>query len=432
MKKPNVKVFSSILAATLATTALAACTTDQQTTTTDEKKVVTVWAWDKNFNIAVMEEAAKIYEANNENIDIQIVDYARADVETKMHTNLSTGTTKNLPDIVLVEDYTAQKFLAAYPGMFKDLTNDINYEDFAAYKVSPMTVDGQTYGVPFDSGVAGLFYRTDYFAEAGYTSEDLQNITWQDYLEMGKKVQEVTGKYLGGYDLNETSGLSRIMMQSAGDWYFASDGTVNIENNDALKEAFSIFQAMKNDGTIKSTNGWEEWVAAMNDGSVASVVTGAWIMPSIAAAEDQAGKWAVAPIPSLSTVDSVNASNLGGSSWYVMDGKDNTDIAVDFLKSTFASDENFYQTILTNIGAIGTYLPSQGGEAYETESEFFSNQKIYSDFSQWMQEIPSVNYGVYVSEADKALDSSMSQLLSGGNIDEILKNIQSQVENQIN
>ena len=30
------------------------------------------------------------------------------------------------------------------------------------YKLGVMTQDNKVYGVPFDSGVAALFYRTDY------------------------------------------------------------------------------------------------------------------------------------------------------------------------------------------------------------------------------------------------------------------------------
>lgn len=413
-------------------TLLTGCAAGGNSSTKGEKETITVWAWDKNFNIRVMEEAAKVYEAINPDVDIEIVDYAKADIETKLHTNLSTGSTKNLPDIVLMEDYTAQKYLTSYPGMFEDLTDKFDYDKFAQYKISPMTVEGSTYGVPFDSGVTAMFYRTDYLEEAGLKAEDLQDITWKEYLEIGKVIKEKTGKYLTSMDLNEVSGMSRIMMQSADTWYFDKDGKLQIENNDSLKEALSIFKEMKDTGVVKATNGWDEWVGAMNDGSSATVVTGSWIIPSIASATDQSGKWAIAPVPKLDTVDSVNASNLGGSSWYVIGGKDNTDTTIDFLNKTFGSDNDFYQTILSDIGAIGTYLPAQTGEAYEKESEFFSNQKIYKYFSEWMQEVPNVNYGVYVAEADKALDSTINDVYTGKlTIDEALKAIQTQVQGQI-
>ena len=428
------KLFACLMAGALLT-GCAAESNDTETGTegsTTEKEVITVWAWDKNFNIPVMEEAAKVYEAAHENVDIEIVDYAREDIETKLHTTLSTGSTKNLPDIVLVEDYAAQKFLTSYPGMFADLTGKIDHDSFAPYKVAPMTVDNAIYGVPFDSGIAAMFYRTDILEEAGYTAEDLQDITWDEYLTIGADVYEKTGKYIMGENLNEMSGIIRIMLQSAGSWYFDETGQVTITDNEAMIEAFEIIKEMKDSQTVVNTNGWDAWVGAMNDGSVASVVTGAWIMGSITAAPDQSGLWAVAPLPRLSTVDSVNASNLGGSSWYVLADKETNETAIDFLDETFGAHEEFYQTILTNVGAIGTYIPAQDGAAYGEPSEFFSNQTIYKDFSTWMQAVPEVNYGVYVGEADQAVHSVMPAFMAGDlTVEEALQQVEDTINNQI-
>lgn len=425
-----------LLACIMAGTLLTGCAVESKNSASgdsgDNKEVITVWAWDKNFNIRVMEEAEKIYEADHPDVDIQIVDYGREDIEKKMHTTLSTGSTKNLPDIVLIEDYTAQKFLTSYPGMFEELTEHFSYNDFAQYKLSPMTVGGEIYGVPFDSGVTAMFYRTDYLEQAGYSASDLENITWERYIEIGKDVYEKTGKHMAGDDLNEMSGLARIMLQSANQWYFDENGELTITNNKALKEVFDLFVEMKNSGIVKNTSGWDAWVGAMNDGSVASVVSGSWIMASIMAGEDQAGKWAVAPTPKLSTVDSVNASNIGGSSWYVLGGKDTGETAIDFMKSTFGQNEEFYQTILTNVGAIGTYIPAQDGAAYSEASEYFSGQTIYQDFSAWMQEIPRINYGVYVGEADNAVHSIMPDLMSGKlTSTQAMEKLESALQNQV-
>ena len=72
---------------------------------------VTVWAWDPNFNIAIMQEAAKRYTAKHPGTTFKIVDMAKGDLEQKLQTTLASGVTKTLPDIVLVEDYNAPKYL---------------------------------------------------------------------------------------------------------------------------------------------------------------------------------------------------------------------------------------------------------------------------------------------------------------------------------
>ena len=53
-----------------------------------------------------------------------------------------------------------------------------------------------------------------------------------------------------------------------------------------------------------------------------------------------------------------------------------------FLKQEFAGNDEFYQEILVENGAVGTYLPSQEGEAYQYEDPFFNDASIYKDFFQ--------------------------------------------------
>jgi len=392
---------------------------------------ITIWSWDPNFNIPIMQEAAERYAKDNPKVTFEITDLAKADVEQKLHINLASGVTAGLPDIVLIEDYNAQKYLQSYPGAFADLTDKIKFSDFANYKVSLMTLDGKVYGLPFDSGVSGLFYRTDYLEKAGYKSEDLNNITWDKFIEIGKKVKEKTGKAMIGFGMDD-GGLMRIMMQSAGKWYFDDKGNVNLSNNDALKEAVKTYKAIVDSGIIKKTSGWSEWVAAFNNGDTASVVTGVWIIGSVKADKTSSGKWKVATTPRLNIAGAVNASNLGGSSWYVLENSKNKDVAIDFLNKIYAGDIDFYQKILVDRGAVGTYLPAQSGAAYSKEDEFFSGQKIYTDFSGWIKAIPAINYGVYTYEADAAIFSVMPDVYSGKiSIDDALEKAEEQLKNQI-
>lgn len=397
-----------------------------------EKPSITVWAWDKNFNVPIMEDAAKIYNEKNPNVEIKVIDYARLDIEQKLHASLSAGAVKALPDIVLIEDYSAQKYLTSYPGNFADLTNSMDFGNFANYKVATMTVDGKVHGVPFDSGVTGMFYRTDYLEAAGYKSEDLKDITWDKFIEIGKAVKEKTGKHFMSGGLYDDMGMIRYMMQSTGSWYFNEKGEIDFVNNEALKEAVTVLKKIKEADIIKITNGWGEWVGSINSGDTATITTGAWIIGSIKSAKDQEGKWAVAPTPKLNIEKSVNASNLGGSSWYILEKSPNRDLAVDFMKTIYAGDNGFYEKILTERGAIGTYLPSQSTKAYEEKDMFFGGQEIYQDFGKWIQTIPAINYGTYVGEADTAITGVLKYIIDGNiTVEEGLEKAEKQLKSQL-
>ncbi len=396
-----------------------------------EKAKITIWAWDPNFNIPIMQEAADRYKKINPNVDFEIVSMAKADVEQKLNTVLASGVKTGLPEIVLIEDYNAQKYLTSYPGSFADLTKQFNYKEFASYKVKLMTVNGKVYGVPFDSGVAGWFYRRDYFEKAGIRPTQLLSITWDKYIEIGKTIKQKTGKYMTAGDPYD-GGLMRIVLNSTGSWYFDKNGKINVANNETLREAMRLYKELKDSGISKETSGWNEWVAAFNRGDIASVITGVWIIGSIKAEPSQSGKWGVLPIPRLNMKGAVNASNLGGSSWYVLQNSQNRDVAIDFLKQIYAKDVDFYQKILIDRGAVGTWLPAQKGSAYTASDPFFGGQKVFADFSKWMQRIPAINYGLYTYEADSALMSVMPDVYNNKlSIDAALKRAEDQLKNQI-
>ncbi len=391
---------------------------------------VTVWAWDPNFNIAIMNTAAEFYNVDNPDTKINAIDYAKESVEQKLHTMLTSGVTSALPEIALIDDYNAQKYLQTYPGAFEPLTNKFNYNDFAPYKVSVMTLDNEVYGVPFDSGVGGLFYRSDILEEAGFKAEDLENITWKRFIEIGKIVKEKTDTAMLAYEPSYPH-YFRLMIQSAGAWYYNKDGSLHIKNNKAVHKAVEIHKAMVDAGITRPAVGWNELMNAIGNSNVATHISGAWMTASILANKDQSGNWAIAPIPRMSIEGSINSSNVGGSSWYVLKDSKNKAEAIDFLKETFGSNNEFYGKILKERGAVATYLPSFETEAYAYKDKFFSSQAVYKDFSKWIEQVPAVSYGIHTYEIEAAIWAQMPAILDGKSITDALEGIETQLKYSI-
>lgn len=433
----NKKVSTILLASFLL---LSACsskapdTTGTGTPTATDKgavKEITVWAWDKNFNIAAMKLAQEAYAKDHPDLKINIIEYAQDDIIQKLNTGLNSGTTTGLPNVVLIEDYRAQSFLKTYPDSFQDLSASIKASDFAEYKIGPTSLNGKQYGVPFDSGVTGMYVRSDYLQQAGYKLDDMKDLNWQQLIEIGKAVKAKTGKDLLTQDPNDL-GLIRMMIQSAGAWYLKSDGsTPDLKDNAALKDAFATYKELMSANIVKITSDWNSFLAGFNSGSVASVPTGNWITPSIKSQADQSGKWAVIPFPKLkNTASSVHASNLGGSSWYVLNNP-GKEAATEFLAKTLGSDVNLYQKLLTDVGVIGTYKPAAQGEAYSKADDFFGGQKVISDFATWTNQIPKVNYGLHTYAVEDILKVEMQNYLKGTDLNKVLSDAQSQAESQI-
>lgn len=401
-KKLNILLIVFILVFT------SACSTANN----QSKDKITIWTWDPNYNVIAMEKAIEYYHKTHPDAQIEIVEFARTDVEQKLTSALLSNSKSELPDIVLIDDYNAPKFLASYPGAFADLTSEIDYSQFVQNKVATMTVDDKVYGVPFDSGVAALFYRHDILEEAGYKKADLENITWNQYIAIGKDVKEKTGKTLLAFNPNDMSTMS-IMIQSASQWYTKPSGELNLVGNEVLIEALNTYKKFVDEGVITHSVDWSTWVSPVSDGSAASMPTGIWIMGTIKAAQEQSGLWSVAPIPRLENAKSVNASNLGGSSWYVLDSSDHKQDSIEFLNEIYAGNVDFYQDILNEIGAVGSYIPALSGSAYQYADPFFNNQQTMKDVSSWVQKIPAVDYGIYTNEIGDAIAAQMADFYSG-------------------
>ena len=413
--------------------AMAAATGVSMLTMTAAMAVdVTVWAWDTNFNGAAMKEAAARYAPSHPDVTIKIDDSMQQDdIRQKLQTQLLAGDTTGLPDIVLIQDDVAQKYLQSFPGAFVPLSDSIDMSQFAPYKVKAATFDGKSYSLPFDSGVTGLFYRSDYLEQAGYKAADLQDLTWDKFIQIGKDVKEKTGHELIALDLNG-SGIIRVMMQSAGAWYFGADGSLNILDNKPLKAALETYAKIWQAGIVKPASGWTEFTGAFTSGETAVALNGVWMTGTIKSKPDQAGKWGVAPIPKLEGIEgATNYSNEGGSSWYVLSSGAGKDAAVDFLKTIWAADADFYQKILIGQGAFSTWLPASAGEAYKASDEFFGGQPVWANFSDWQTKIPGVDYGIYTAEVDSAVVAQLPAITQGGSIDDALKAINDQASQQM-
>ena len=393
---------------------------------------VTVWAWDTNFNGAAMREAAARYTAAKPDTTITIDDTMQQDdIRQKLQTQLLAGDTTGLPDIVLIQDDVAQKYLQSFPGAFEPLSDSIDMSQFAPYKVAAATHEGKSYSLPFDSGVTGLFYRADYLQEAGYDAAALQDLTWDKFIQIGKDVKAKTGHNLIGLDLNG-NGIIRIMMQSAGAWYFNADGTLNIVDNKPLKAALETYAKIFQADIVKPVAGWTEFTGAFTSGETAVALNGVWMTGTIKSQPDQSGKWGVAPIPKLEGIDGATGySNEGGSSWYVLSSGPAKAEAVDFLKTIWATDVDFYQKILIGQGAFSTWLPASAGEAYKASDDFFGGQPVWANFSEWQAKIPSIDYGIYTAEVDSAVVAQLPGIVQGGSVDDALKAIQEQAEQQM-
>ena len=187
-----------------------------------------------------MNIAGEQYAKDHEGFKVDVVETSSDDCQTKLTTAANAGDYSTLPDIVLMQDNSYQKYLKSYPDAFTDLKDmDVNWDDFGKLKQSYSMVDDTHYGVPFDNGAVIACYRTDILEEAGYTLDDLTDITWSKFMEIGKDLHEKTGKYLLTSEATGGDTLM-MMMQSCGANFVNEDGEAYIVGNDVAEKCINF------------------------------------------------------------------------------------------------------------------------------------------------------------------------------------------------
>lgn len=419
------RLLASIL---LMTTFLGGCG-NRAVTENPQREEIVIWTWDETFNVKAAKTAAGMYEEEHPDVQIQVITKEREEIQADVKNLLSAELYEDLPDIIMLEDYDVQEMLAQFDDEFVDLTDRMNYDKFVDYKRKLCSRNGRMYGIPFDSGTAALFYRVDLLAAAGYTEEDMQNLTWDRYIEIGEDVYRKTGIPMLTLDPTDFP-LVRVIMQSCGRWYVGEDGaTVTIENNRALYQAMEIYKQLLESNVGTSVNGWNEFISAFQQGKVASVISGGWIISNIKARPEQEGLWRIAPIPVLTgNQNAVAASNVGGSGWYVLKNSVHSEAATDFIIAMFGENDTLLDQLITEIGIVPAVKNPTVLTNYGREDPYFGGQQVTKLLTELETRIPVVNYGSKTYEIEDILEAEFQNVLVDDDLQTCLQRVQEKAE----
>lgn len=456
MKKRQ--VLSLMLAASMAATMMAGCgsgsdskssesaTTSSQgnaggekdtakaDVSSEDEHTLSVFAWDKNFNIPALEAAEKAYQKKDPDFKLNIVEQSQSsDVENAVTLAASSGDYSQLADIVLFQDHYFNKYVTDYPDAWVAVDDaSVNWDDFGAEKLSYSTINGTHYGFPVDNGTAIFAYRTDILEQAGYTIQDVTGISWDRWLEIGGDVYTKTGKYLLSMD-GDGNDLPYMMLQAEGVSQF-KDGKANLVGNEKFKAVIDVIARGVANKSIYLANDWSDYTDQTIVGDmVAGVMNGNWIIPTIEQVTENSGKWAITSLPTLDGGKEGYASN-GGSSLYITANCKKTDLAKDFLAYTFGGGEGAketYDAALTNGGVITTCISAGKSDVYNQGVDYFNGQAVYADIVAMGANVPIVEQNDFHYPCRTLVAGAIHNVISGADIDSEIKSAQESLEFQM-
>lgn len=372
-----------------------------------------IWTSGDPERLAIEQMIPK-YEETHPNVNVEIV--TADNLEVTITACAASGDYSAAPDIIEFQDYSYTKFVENYPDLFQPLDDyGFDWENLTTSKVDSATVGGARYGIPYDNGVGCAGWRVDVLEEAGYTIEDLTDITWDRFIEIGKDVKAKTGYPMFASVAGEAQILC-MMLTSAGTAFFNEEGMPELAENPAMVEAMEVYTELVAEGIVVEVTDWTQFNSVTANNVTIGFINGCWHMPNIEQAADQAGKWAITNVPRLDVEGGTNYTCNGGSSFSVLK-KANAELAVDFMKWLFTNPETaeeFYTVSLEN-GRVGSYLPAAEIPAYQNENEFWSGQKVYDILTgEFANQVPSVQLGAYYYDGVRAVSSASSSVLQNG------------------
>ncbi|GAA3666667.1 extracellular solute-binding protein [Microbacterium marinilacus] len=350
---------------------------------------------------AALEEGGEItYWGWNSSAEDQVAAFEDAYPNvTVKYTNTGGGGSHNLklqnavtagsggPDVSQLEYHILPQFILGESLLdlsaagFDELAGD--YTDSTWGYVSQY--DG-VWGLPQDAGPMALFYNADVYEEHGLTVPT----TWDEFAEQAAALRAADPDAAIAGDFGEPS-FTTSMIRQAGGKPFSVEGTeVTIDLQDEGTTRWTeVWNPLIEDDLLDTTTAtWsDEWFTALGDGSIASVISGAWMAGVLeSSVPDGAGSWRVAPMPTYDGDDAT--SEMGGSSHVVMKDSDNPALVAAFVR-WLSNDPESVDIFMSSGGFPSTVANLESEEFLNAESEYFGGQAINEVFLASSEAVPT-------------------------------------------
>lgn len=391
------------------------------------EKTLTVWAWD--VALMYLEEAAEAYQEEHPDVKFEFEEMGTDQIYKKLSTSLATG--NGIADIILIEGDVLPGYADKFPEGFLDVSEEINADDFLSSKISEVTYNDKVHAFPWDAGPVAMFYRTDYFEQAGVNPDEIK--TWDDLIEAGKKVEASCTTPSGDpvkmipVDPKKSS-LYSLIRNQFGLGVFDEEGNPVVDSEQsiaAMEKAAEIYDS----GVVLNYNGWDEYEQTVVNESVACIPEAVWMIGTIKDKGPQTeGKWSVMPLPKIEGGE-YECSN-GGSDLTINAKTDFPDEAKDFCKFAM-TDTKLQASGFEKYGLYPSYIPSYEEEVFQKGDPFFGEENIYNIFIENGQKVADIPISPNSLEASDSIGAAVSKIfLNGEDVTTTMEDLQKELESK--
>ncbi len=280
---------------------------------------------------------------------------------------------------------------------------------FAAYTYPLATnSSGELVAIPADLGPGTLFYRNDVLQKAKLSEADL-NVSWDGYIEAGKKIKARTGAYLLAHARDMKDIVIRSNLGEGEGIFFDKNNKVLVESPRFVK-AFELARTVRNAKLDAKINAWSnEWSESFKRGTVATQMMGSWLGAHLANnfAPATKGLWRVAQLPN-------NAyASWGGTFYAIPKTAKNKEMAWEFIKFLTLNKDNQLAGFKTQ-DAFPALLEAQSDPYFEQPIAFLGGQKARLLWRDAVGHIAPSEVNKFDPVADEIINTELDKVLDQG------------------
>ena len=337
----------------------------------DIKAELRIWSWDVAAKGLI--DTIPSFNEKYPNVKVVVEELGTSDTYQKLMIGLNSNT--GLPDIMTIETDAFIKYPPNFPGGFYDLSKVAGHmkADFDPSKWPAGEYEGKLYALPWDSAPAGVFYRRDFFGNAGVNADDLT--TWDAFISAGKKVQAANpGVKMIPVNYAQGTYIHNMLRGQLGASSFNAEGEITLADKDNVR-AMELQKRMYNKELTYNADSWSTLVIATKNNEVATVPYGGWWGGTL---KDQMpehhGKWGFMPFPAHEEGGN-RAAYSGGASMAIPAQSKNGELAWEFVKNAIATTENQVM-MYKKYDLFPSYLPAFEDPYFDEGDAYFAGQNM--------------------------------------------------------
>jgi multiple sugar transport system substrate-binding protein len=272
-----------------------------------------------------LQKIVDAFEAENENVTVEVTTLPYADYFTALQTDLAGGTVSDVFDIELANyaSYQESGVLAPLEGVDTSVYQTSLAESYAT--------DGTQYALPTSFSNVVLYYNADLFDAAGleYPTADW---TWEDEKAAAEKLTDVGAGVWGDYQPITYNEFYKVLAQAGGEFLSEDGSSVAFNSPEGIRAAqWLVDKTGTTMPTAEQGAGTPDFDSTLfADGKLAMWHTGIWMFSTLA---DTDFTWDIAVEPG----DTQHASALFSNAVGVSAGSEHIEEATAFAEFLTAS-----------------------------------------------------------------------------------------------